>query len=133
MASLKDCLGKIEKSGNARFWNDADHAALEKLAGKTDDAGAVKRFIEDTQEQLDAIGKPKKSAPKKQDGESQSPIVKEYQTQLKDLDTALKAIELEDPVFAGRLREMLEASQKDLSPPDRRHIDAAVNCLLSLP
>lgn len=62
MASLANCLGKIDLGKPSRFWNEADHAALLKSAKKLGDAGAVKKLADEVDAQMQSLSGAKSEA-----------------------------------------------------------------------
>lgn len=149
MASLKDCLGKISLSGNATFWNKADHAALLKKAEKGDEAAAVKALIDEATSQLEAIrtkaGEAIKAPPQSVDPatkaimEDADALNKAAENELASLEAQARAVEVDNPKLAETIREkadeiskMMEDANK-LESYDLKTFETAVQCILNSP
>jgi hypothetical protein len=149
MASLLDCLGKIKLAGSAHFWNEADHAALMKLAKKSDDAGAIKQFMAETQSQIESISQKLKESEAKKATSSDpataallndtDAIARDLEASAVRMEEAASKIEEKDPEGAEFMRKEAEFVRNEIKEAnglkgfDRNAISAAVECILSSP
>ena len=149
MASLKDCLGKIDMSGNATFWNQADHAALLKKAEKSDDVSAVKALIDEANSQLESIkskaDKAIKSAPQSVDPATKAVmddadmLNKSAEKEIAAMEDQAKAVEKDNPDLAASIRDQADSISKlledanKLESYDLKTFEAAVECIINSP